>query len=140
MNKRNKVLVGGCFDLFHYGHLLFLKKARALGEYLVVALEADEFIRKHKQREPIHTQAERAAILRSLRVVDEVLELPSSQTAIDYLKIVKEIQPTVIAVTLGDPQFANKQQQAAAVGAKIVTVTPLIANFSTSSIIARLSE
>ncbi len=35
------VLVGGCFDILHFGHIEFLKKAREAGDYLIVALEPD---------------------------------------------------------------------------------------------------
>ena len=43
------VLVGGCFDLIHYGHLKFLEAAKEQGDFLIVALESDEFIKKHKR-------------------------------------------------------------------------------------------
>jgi FAD synthetase len=139
MTTNKKVLVGGCFDLIHFGHLQFLEKARALGDYLVVALEPDEFIRKHKQREPIHTQSQRASILKALRVVDEVIELPLL-TYDKYFELVRVVRPQLIAVTEGDPQLANKQQQALSIGAKVIEVTPIIKNLSTKKIIAKLGE
>nr|WP_236682642.1 adenylyltransferase/cytidyltransferase family protein [Rickettsia felis] len=43
------VLVGGCFDLLHYGHIEFLRKAKKQGKYLIVALEPDETIIKYKK-------------------------------------------------------------------------------------------
>jgi len=46
--KTKVVLVGGAFDILHYGHIHFLKHAKALGDYLVVALESDKFIQKSK--------------------------------------------------------------------------------------------
>lgn len=49
------VLVGGCFDLLHYGHFTFLKNAKKEGDVLVVALESDEFILNQKKRKPVHT-------------------------------------------------------------------------------------
>jgi len=39
MESKKIVLVGGCFDLLHFGHISFLKRAKALGNYLVIALE-----------------------------------------------------------------------------------------------------
>jgi len=140
MVKNKIILVGGCFDLIHYGHLQFLQKARALGDHLVVALESDEFIRQHKHREPIHTQTQRAAILRALTMVDEVIELPLLSTYSDYFQLVKRIQPSVIAITEGDPQFSNKQKQASEIGAKVVKVTSVVENLSTKAIIAKLGE
>ena len=55
-----KVLVGGCFDFIHFGHISFLKQAKASGDYLIVALESDENVRLAKgDARPIHTQEQR---------------------------------------------------------------------------------
>ena len=43
------VLVGGCFDLLHYDHMAFLRKAKKHGKYLIVALKLDETITKYKK-------------------------------------------------------------------------------------------
>ena len=63
------VLVGGCFDILHLGHVVFLEKAKKEGDVLVVLLESDEKVRflKGKGR-PVHTQSERAEILSALKV------------------------------------------------------------------------
>ncbi len=134
------VLVGGCFDLFHFGHLQFLKKAKKLGNYLIVALESDDFIRAKKGREPVHSQKQRAAILKGLRFVDKVICLPYLKTYEDYLALVKKIKPAVIAVTKNDPQLKNKQKQALLVGAKVKVVTPLLSGFSSSHILKKLDN
>ena len=47
------VLVGGCFDMLHVGHVEFLRKSRSFGDYLIVLLESDENIKKLKGREDI---------------------------------------------------------------------------------------
>ena len=59
-------------DLFHYGHMEFLKKARALGDYLLVGIYADDVLESYKRR-PILTMEERAASVAGCRYVDEVL-------------------------------------------------------------------
>ena len=38
------VLIGGCFDVLHYGHVTFFKEAKELGKHLVIALESDNAI------------------------------------------------------------------------------------------------
>ena len=48
MNKKT-VLVGGCFDVFHFGHLQFLNSAKEQGDYLIVILEPDEVIKSKNQ-------------------------------------------------------------------------------------------
>ncbi|MDO9028315.1 MAG: adenylyltransferase/cytidyltransferase family protein, partial [Candidatus Roizmanbacteria bacterium] len=103
-NKKT-VLVGGCFDLIHFGHLKFLEKAKEQGNFLIVALESDEFIKKHKKKLPIHRQSERAEILANLNMVDMILLLPLFVSGKDYFDLVKLISPQVVAVTSGDPQI-----------------------------------
>lgn len=134
------VLVGGCFDLFHFGHLQFLKAAKKQGNYLVVAIDPDEFIKDKKGREPIHTQKQRAQILKSLKFVDKVICLPYLKTYEDYLSLVTKIKPAVIAVTKNDPQLKNKQKQAKTIGAKVKVVTPLLKNFSSTQILKILNN
>ncbi|MCX7996293.1 MAG: adenylyltransferase/cytidyltransferase family protein [Patescibacteria group bacterium] len=129
------VLVGGCFDLLHFGHFSFLKSARSQGEFLVVALEPDEFIRIRKKREPVHTQHQRAEILAGIEFVNAVILLPFYQSDSDYHGLVKQVRPKVVAVTAEDPNLKRKEMQARNVGARVVEVTPIINSFSTSSII-----
>ncbi|MDD4107074.1 MAG: adenylyltransferase/cytidyltransferase family protein [Candidatus Shapirobacteria bacterium] len=135
------VLVGGCFDILHLGHITFLKKAKNLGEKLVVLLESDQNIQKNKgNNRPINNQENRAKILESLRMVDQVVKLPEMKTDQDYLKIIKKIKPTIIAVTQNDHNLINKENQAKLVGAKLVEVTELIPHQSTSRIIEIITE
>lgn len=136
---KKTVLVGGCFDLIHYGHWHFLKKAKEEGDFLIVALEPDEFIKKKKKRVPVHTQRQRAQILSSLRMVDLVILLPFFSSNQEYFEMVKIIHPKVIAVTAGDPQLENKKRQIKTVGGKLKIVTPLLKKFSSSKIIMELS-
>ncbi|HXF90872.1 MAG TPA: adenylyltransferase/cytidyltransferase family protein [Candidatus Nitrosotenuis sp.] len=124
------ILVGGCFDLLHYGHLNFLKSAKSHGKILVVALESDESISQHKNIPSIHTQQQRAEILAELKCVDYVIQLPTMTTFDEYLDLVEWIQPKIIAVTEGDQQLTNKERQAARVGAKVLVVNQLIEGLS----------
>lgn len=134
------VLVGGCFDLFHYGHLRFLKQAKAQGNYLIIALEPDETIRQKKHRPPIHNQQQRAEILKNLSFVNEVICLPYLKNYQDYLALVKKIRPQVIAVTKNDSQLENKRKQAFTVGAKIKIVIHRLPGFSSSRILQALEN
>ncbi len=63
------VYVIGVFDLFHRGHLAFLERARACGDRLVVAINGDDMVSSYKRR-PIHSEADRLAIISALRCVD----------------------------------------------------------------------
>jgi len=128
------VLVGGCFDIIHFGHIQFLQKAKETGDYLIVALEPDERITQYKHRTPTHTQAERAYNLLALRYIDDVIMLPLLNGFQDYLGLVQTIKPHVIAITNNDPQLPNKQKQADAVNAQLIIVTDVIGYFSSSAI------
>ncbi|MCX7881244.1 MAG: adenylyltransferase/cytidyltransferase family protein [Patescibacteria group bacterium] len=132
---KKTVLVGGCFDIFHYGHLQFFKKAKKEGDLLIVALECDDFIRNFKQREPIHTQKERAEILSHLNIVDLVVLLPFFKNDKDYFLLVDKIRPNVIAITKGDLQIENKKKQAEKVNGKLKIVIDLNKKFSSRKII-----
>lgn len=67
-----KVITYGTFDLFHIGHLNILKRAKELGDYLVVGVSSDKF-NSLKGKKAYHSVEDRAAILESLEFVDEVI-------------------------------------------------------------------
>lgn len=129
------ILVGGCYDILHYGHYAFLKAAAEEGDILIIALESDEFIKKRKKRNPVHTQQQRAEILSGLSFVDYVIKLPFLQADTDYMQLVDMIKPTIIAITDGDRQLENKKRQSEEVGAQLKIVIPVVESFSSSSII-----
>lgn len=133
--KKKTVLGGGCFDVFHFGHLKYLQGAKSEGDFLIILLESDRFIKNKKKRKPIHIQRERAEILAAIKFVDLVILLPFFKNDQKYLKLVEKIKPQVIAVTEGDPQIKNKQRQASAIGAQLKVVSPFIKKFSSSKII-----
>jgi FAD synthetase len=128
------VLVGGCFDILHFGHISFLKQAKAFGDRLVVALESDDNVRGKKgPLRPIHTQEKRREMLESVSCVDEVLSLPAMHGDQDYLDVVTRIKPSILAVTEGDPIIDKKKKQAETIGAELVII-PKIHTPSTSQL------
>jgi glycerol-3-phosphate cytidylyltransferase len=76
-NKRGtnmkRVITYGTFDLLHYGHINLLKRAKALGDYLIVAISTDEFNWNEKQKKCYFTYEQRKALVESLRYVDLVI-------------------------------------------------------------------
>src|SRR3954463_6954784 len=64
------VYVIGVFDLFHKGHTEFLKKAKSLGERLIVAVNGDEMVASYK-RKPYYSEFDRLEIIKSCKFVDE---------------------------------------------------------------------
>lgn len=67
-----KVITYGTFDLFHVGHLNIIKRAKALGDYLVVAVSSDAF-NAIKGKKAYHSDQDRKVILEAVRYVDEVI-------------------------------------------------------------------
>lgn len=67
-----KVITYGTFDLLHTGHINILRRAKALGDYLVVAISSDEF-NALKGKKAYYTFEQRKAILEAVRYVDEVI-------------------------------------------------------------------
>lgn len=66
------VYTGGTFDLFHSGHVNLLQRCSELGS-VTVALNTDEFIEAYKGKPPVMSYAEREAVLRACRYVDDVI-------------------------------------------------------------------
>jgi glycerol-3-phosphate cytidylyltransferase len=67
-----KVITYGTFDIIHPGHIHLFKKAKSLGDYLIVGLSTDEFA-KEKGKTVSLNYAERKTIIQSIRYVDEVI-------------------------------------------------------------------
>lgn len=85
-------------------------------------------------------QQERAKNLSAIRYVDEVLLLPSLKGYKDYLQLVRDVCPDVIAVTAGDPQIMNIKKQAKVVDAEVVEVIGLIDGISTTDLIRKIKQ
>ena len=87
-------LANGCFDLLHVGHVRYLHAAKKLGGRLVVAINADESVRKLKGADrPLMPAEERAEILSALSDVDAVLIFSEP----DVRALIRELHPDVHA-------------------------------------------
>lgn len=69
---RKTVFTNGCFDILHAGHVRYLKKARALGDVLIVGLNSDRSVARIKPGRPVNDEKSRAEVLAALAVVDYV--------------------------------------------------------------------
>lgn len=68
-----RVITYGTFDLLHYGHINLLRRAKQLGDYLIVALSTDEFNRNMKNKICYFSYEERKKLLEAIRYVDLVI-------------------------------------------------------------------
>ena len=86
---------GGTFDLFHSGHVNFLKHCKKLSHKVIVCLNTDEFIEQYKGEKPIVPYQDRLEVLTACRYVDDVVpNLGGSDSKISILLV----KPDIIAV------------------------------------------
>lgn len=80
-----RVLTYGTFDLLHYGHIKLLKRAKALGDYLIVALSTEEF-NKIKNKCSYNSYENRKELLEAIKYVDLVIPEESWEQKVDDVK------------------------------------------------------
>ncbi|WP_276880739.1 glycerol-3-phosphate cytidylyltransferase [Anaerococcus tetradius] len=68
-----RIITYGTFDLIHYGHINLLERAKALGDYLIVAISTDEFNNYEKHKKTYFTYEQRKRLVEALRCVDLVI-------------------------------------------------------------------
>lgn len=139
LKKKGKkvVFTNGCFDIIHAGHVRYLKKARSLGDCLVVGLNSDSSVRSIKgPTRPIVPQGERAEVLGALWFVDYIVIFNDPTP----LKLIEAVKPDILAkgadwaakdIVGGDVVTKN--------GGKIKRIT-LVKGRSTTNIIRKILE
>lgn len=85
-SQSRPVITFGTFDLFHIGHLNILRRARMLGDRLVVGVSTDALNSRKKGFNPVFAEDERMSIVGSLRYVDEVFREESLEQKADYIR------------------------------------------------------
>lgn len=130
------VLAGGCFDVLHRGHLVYLENAKRQGDVLFVALESDETTQRLKGKtRPVNNQKVRAHALATFNFVDYVILLPSLASDSEYFQMTKALSPGIIAITKGDPKRKVKDEQASLVGGRVITVIKRLKEYSTTKLV-----
>lgn len=94
VEKRLVVYTGGTFDLFHAGHVNFLKKCALLGT-VIVSLNSDEFILEYKGKQPAMSFDDRASVLRSCVYVSDVILNVGGH---DSRASIESVRPDIIAI------------------------------------------
>lgn len=128
------VFTNGCFDILHPGHIDLLRRARALGDVLVVAINSDASVARMKgPNRPIIPQHERAELLNGMEMVDFVCTFDEDTP----LEAILRIRPDVLVK--GADWTANivGQAQVERWGGKVAAL-PLVEGYSTSEILERV--
>jgi D-beta-D-heptose 7-phosphate kinase/D-beta-D-heptose 1-phosphate adenosyltransferase len=132
---RRIVFTNGVFDVLHPGHLRYLQRARALGDALVVGVNADASVRRNKgPARPINPEHERAEVLAALDCVDAVVVFGEDTPA----EIVALVQPDILVKGADWPadQIVGRDTVEAR-GGRVVRVA-VEAGYSTTAIIAAI--
>lgn len=106
-DSESRVMVSGCFDLLHSGHVAFLTEAAEHGR-LTVCIGSDKTVFELKGRRPINDERERAFMLRALACVDEV-RISRGSGYLDFLPELEQVQPQVFFVNF-DGDTSEKRQ------------------------------
>lgn len=97
-----------CFDLFHAGHIMMLKDAKSICEYLIVGLQTDPTIDRPEKNKPIQSVFERFVQLQSCKYVDEVVVYQTEKELIDIL-MSYPINVRIVGEEYRDIDFTGKE-------------------------------
>jgi rfaE bifunctional protein nucleotidyltransferase chain/domain len=129
------VFTNGCFDVLHVGHVRYLQAARALGDALVVGVNADASVRRLKgPGRPLTPQRERAEILAALGCVDFTTIFGADTP----LRLIEAVRPDVL-VKGGDwPVERIVGREAVEAAGGVVRAIPFVKGRSTTALIGRI--
>ncbi len=96
-----------CFDLFHAGHIMMLKEAKSVCDYLIVGLQTDPTIDRSEKNKPVQSVFERFVQLQACKYVDEVVVYETEKDLLDILKSYP-INVRVLGKEYEDKEFTGK--------------------------------
>jgi len=135
--EERTVFTNGCFDLLHTGHIDYLRRAKELGDKLIVGLNSDASVKRLKGKDrPINNEIDRKAMLLALKCVDDVIIFEEDTP----IKLIEKILPNIL-VKGGD--YNTSEIVGADVvyknGGQVITMD-FIDGYSTSSLIKRIQK
>ena len=104
-----KGITFGAFDLFHAGHVLMLKEAKSICDYLIVCIQSDPSLDRAEKNKPVQSVIEREIQISACTYVDEVIIYDSEE---DVLKIIKTIDwdVRILGEEYRDKEFTGRDQ------------------------------
>ncbi len=129
------VFTNGCFDILHVGHVRYLRKAKSLGDILVVGLNTDRSVKKIKgEKRPIVPERERAEVLSALEFVDYIVFFDEP----DPLRLIEALRPD--RLVKGADWAKSKivgRETVERYGGRVVRI-PLVPGASSSGVIEKI--
>ncbi len=122
----------GCFDVYHDGHVNFLKNCKKLCNKLIVGVTSDDKIKQEKNREPIFNIEQRIKILESCKYIDVVIEHHDNNKQDSHHKLKYDI------LFIGDDHFKEEEYETMNELCKVIYI-PYTSNVSSSSIRSKLN-
>lgn len=137
------VTTNGSFDLFHYGHVLFLQEAKKQGDVLIVGVNTNESVKLWKkkmnyadyQKRPLNNFAARCGTVAALESVDYVTDIPEA----DCLKFIEDIKPDVHVNGADYGENCIEAPLVKKLGGRL-HIVELAEGFSTSSLINKILD
>jgi rfaE bifunctional protein nucleotidyltransferase chain/domain len=135
--RKKVVFTNGCFDILHVGHIRYLRKAKSLGDILVVGLNTDRSVRKIKgEKRPIVPQKDRAEVLAALEFVDYVVLFDEP----DPFSLIQKVKPTILVKGADWPKDKIIGRDVVEeAGGRVVRI-PLVPGASSSGVIERIIQ
>lgn len=139
------VLATGVFNVLHIGHTTFLKDARSNGNLLFVGLECDETVRLNKgSQRPLNPISERLQLMADLSCVSYTFALPLAAVygpdgSPHYEQRLRNLSPIKLALSLNDPLFELRRDQAAKQGIGIALSGGTWRAYSSTSLLSALN-
>jgi rfaE bifunctional protein nucleotidyltransferase chain/domain len=132
LQKEGKKIVftNGCFDILHRGHVGYLRRAKRLGDVLVVGLNSDKSVSRIKPGRPVNRERDRAAVLEALGMVDYVTIFDEKTP----YRLIKALRPDIL-VKGGD---WKKEEIVGSDIAKETISLPYVKGASTTGIIEKI--
>jgi len=129
--KQKIVFATGCFDIMHFGHIIFLNYAKKQGDVLVIGLGSDKTIKKLKgPARPILNEKLRSRMLAALQIVDYVIINKEKLVNynIDFSVLISKIKPDIFIVPSTDKKLDYKKVLVEKSGGKLKTCRRLPPN------------
>jgi rfaE bifunctional protein nucleotidyltransferase chain/domain len=131
------VFTNGCFDILHVGHIRFLRRAKKLGDILVIGLNTDRSVKTIKgDKRPVVSEKERAEILAALEFVDYVVLFDET----DPFQLIQILKPHVLVKGADWPKrriIGKKIVEE--LGGRVVRI-PLVPGASSTGIIEKIIQ
>ena len=133
------VVTNGCFDLLHPGHVLYLEKARNLGDALLIGLNGDGSVRELKgEGRPVNTEADRAVVLAALESVSAVC-IFEDRTATNFLRRARPDIYVKGGVYTIETVNQEERRTVESSGGRVLII-PFVAGKSTTSLLKKIAN